>query len=192
MLKSHLRHNRRRDRCRSLRRNAEHFRAGRSPRIGPGHQSGPCRHPRRSPASARRMAWPYFEASCLRDTRNPFGKAREVRIVSTDRLTSVAGSTRRPLSAPAFTPSPRTFHPAECALRASRQQKAPAGMIVLNRQLRQLHLQPGPLLRGPRGGGARAPQRQDFDRRRSSPPTPTPLCFRPAPARPRRPASAST
>jgi hypothetical protein len=27
-------------------------------------------------------AWPYFEASCLRDTRNPFGQAREVRLVS--------------------------------------------------------------------------------------------------------------
>jgi len=31
-------------------------------------------------------AWPYFEATCLRDTRNPFGQAREVRLVSTDRL----------------------------------------------------------------------------------------------------------
>ncbi len=40
-------------------------------------------------------AWPYFEASCLRDTRNPFGKAREVRIVSPDRLTqAVAISVR--------------------------------------------------------------------------------------------------
>ena len=29
--------------------------------------------------------WPYFEASCLRDTRNPFGQAREARIVSPDR-----------------------------------------------------------------------------------------------------------
>jgi hypothetical protein len=26
-------------------------------------------------------AWPYFEASCLRDTRNPFGQAREARLV---------------------------------------------------------------------------------------------------------------
>lgn len=33
-------------------------------------------------------AWPYFEASCLRDARNPQGTAREVRIVSTDRLNS--------------------------------------------------------------------------------------------------------
>jgi hypothetical protein len=31
-------------------------------------------------------AWPYFEAACLRDTRNPFGEARHVRVVSTDRL----------------------------------------------------------------------------------------------------------
>ena len=30
-------------------------------------------------------AWPYFEAGCLRDTRNAFGQARDVRIVSTDR-----------------------------------------------------------------------------------------------------------
>jgi hypothetical protein len=31
-------------------------------------------------------AWPYFEANCLRDTRNPFGEVRQVRIISTDRL----------------------------------------------------------------------------------------------------------
>jgi hypothetical protein len=37
-------------------------------------------------------AWPYFEAACLRDTRNTFGQAREARIVSTDRL--AAASTR--------------------------------------------------------------------------------------------------
>lgn len=34
-------------------------------------------------------AWPYFEAGCLRDTRNPFSQAREVRIVTTDRLAPV-------------------------------------------------------------------------------------------------------
>lgn len=41
-------------------------------------------------------AWPYFEAGCLRDTRNPFGQAREVRFVSTDRMaaTQAAGSAR--------------------------------------------------------------------------------------------------
>jgi hypothetical protein len=31
-------------------------------------------------------AWPYFEAVCLRDARNPYGQARQVRIVSTDRF----------------------------------------------------------------------------------------------------------
>jgi hypothetical protein len=31
-------------------------------------------------------AWPYFEAACLRDAREPFGQARQVRIVSTDRF----------------------------------------------------------------------------------------------------------
>jgi hypothetical protein len=31
-------------------------------------------------------AWPYFEAGCLRDARNPFGQVRAVRIVSADRL----------------------------------------------------------------------------------------------------------
>ena len=30
-------------------------------------------------------AWPYFEAACLRDTRNPFGQVRDVRLVSVDR-----------------------------------------------------------------------------------------------------------
>jgi hypothetical protein len=29
-------------------------------------------------------AWPYVEAACLRDTRNPFGQAREVRFVPLD------------------------------------------------------------------------------------------------------------
>jgi len=31
-------------------------------------------------------SWPYFEAACLRDVRNPFGQTHDVRIVSTDRL----------------------------------------------------------------------------------------------------------
>jgi hypothetical protein len=31
-------------------------------------------------------AWPYFEAACLRDSRNAFGQVRDVRFVSTDRL----------------------------------------------------------------------------------------------------------
>jgi hypothetical protein len=29
-------------------------------------------------------AWPYVEASCLRDTRNPLGQARQVRFVPLD------------------------------------------------------------------------------------------------------------
>ena len=36
-----------------------------------------------------RNAWPYFEATCLRDTRNSFGQARNVRLVSADRPTPV-------------------------------------------------------------------------------------------------------
>jgi hypothetical protein len=36
-------------------------------------------------------AWPYFEASCLRDIRNPFGQARDVRGVSVD-PTKAAGA----------------------------------------------------------------------------------------------------
>jgi hypothetical protein len=30
--------------------------------------------------------WPYFETACLRDPKYPFGQARQVRLVSTDRL----------------------------------------------------------------------------------------------------------
>jgi hypothetical protein len=30
--------------------------------------------------------WPYFEATCPRDPKQPFGQARQVRIVSTDQL----------------------------------------------------------------------------------------------------------
>jgi hypothetical protein len=37
--------------------------------------------------------WPYFEASCLRDPRYPFGQAREVRIISLDRLPDTVQST---------------------------------------------------------------------------------------------------
>jgi len=39
-------------------------------------------------------AWPYFEAACLRDTRNTYGQARGVRLVSADRVTPVTGSAR--------------------------------------------------------------------------------------------------
>lgn len=31
-------------------------------------------------------AWPYFDAACLHDARNPLAAPREVRMVSTDRL----------------------------------------------------------------------------------------------------------
>ena len=31
-------------------------------------------------------AWPYFEAACLRDTRNSFGQVSEVRVVTADRV----------------------------------------------------------------------------------------------------------
>ena len=37
-------------------------------------------------------AWPYFEANCLRDTRNAFGQAREARIISADRLPAVVAA----------------------------------------------------------------------------------------------------
>jgi len=36
-------------------------------------------------------AWPYFEASCLRDTRNPFGQAHDARLVSFDRAAADRG-----------------------------------------------------------------------------------------------------
>ena len=32
------------------------------------------------------QAWPYFEASCLRDKRAPMGKVKAARIVTADRL----------------------------------------------------------------------------------------------------------
>jgi hypothetical protein len=41
--------------------------------------------------------WPYMEASCLRDTRNPLGAAREVRFVSM----GTPGTPRRPAPKPA-------------------------------------------------------------------------------------------
>jgi len=37
-------------------------------------------------AACSQHEWPYFEASCLRNAKNPFGEARQVRIVTTDRL----------------------------------------------------------------------------------------------------------
>jgi len=41
-----------------------------------------------------KQAWPYFEAACLRDTRHPYGQAREVRLVSADRLAAARDSAR--------------------------------------------------------------------------------------------------
>ena len=41
--------------------------------------------------------WPYMEANCLRDTRNPQGMAREVRFVSM----GAPGAPRRPAGKPA-------------------------------------------------------------------------------------------
>jgi hypothetical protein len=38
-------------------------------------------------------AWPYYEAACLRDARNTFGQAREVRFVPMDNMQHVAGAT---------------------------------------------------------------------------------------------------
>lgn len=37
--------------------------------------------------------WPYFEAACLRDSRQPFGQARQVRIIPLDRLPAADQST---------------------------------------------------------------------------------------------------
>ena len=43
-------------------------------------------------ANCSQHAWPYFEASCLRDPNKPFGQTRDVRLISTDRFTLVAGN----------------------------------------------------------------------------------------------------
>ena len=37
-------------------------------------------------AACSQYAWPYYEATCLRDARNPLGQARQVRMVLSDRL----------------------------------------------------------------------------------------------------------
>jgi len=39
-------------------------------------------------------AWPYFDAACLRDTRNPFGQAHDARLVSADRLPAAVTTAR--------------------------------------------------------------------------------------------------
>jgi len=42
-------------------------------------------------ANCSQHAWPYFEASCLRDPSKPFGETRDVRLISTDRIALAAG-----------------------------------------------------------------------------------------------------
>ena len=37
-------------------------------------------------ADCSQRTWPYVEAACLRDTRNPLGQAREVRFVPLDHM----------------------------------------------------------------------------------------------------------
>jgi hypothetical protein len=37
-------------------------------------------------AACSERAWPYFEASCLRNTNSPIRQAHAVRLVTTDRL----------------------------------------------------------------------------------------------------------
>jgi hypothetical protein len=44
-------------------------------------------------ADCSQRAWPYYEASCLRDERNTFGQAREVRFVPIDIMARPAGNT---------------------------------------------------------------------------------------------------
>jgi hypothetical protein len=39
--------------------------------------------------------WPYFEVTCLRDGKNPFGEAHQVRIVAIDRLLPLADAARQ-------------------------------------------------------------------------------------------------
>jgi hypothetical protein len=41
------------------------------------------------------QAWPYFEAACLRDTRDRLAQVRDVRIVSADRLGAPATNSGR-------------------------------------------------------------------------------------------------
>ena len=40
-------------------------------------------------AKCSQHEWPYFEASCLRDSRQPFGQARQVRVIPLDRMPAV-------------------------------------------------------------------------------------------------------
>jgi hypothetical protein len=44
-------------------------------------------------AKCSQHEWPYFEAACLHDPRQPFGQARQVRIIPLDRLPAADQST---------------------------------------------------------------------------------------------------
>lgn len=44
-------------------------------------------------AKCSQHEWPYFEAACLRDPRQPFGQARQVRVIPLDRMAPVDKST---------------------------------------------------------------------------------------------------
>jgi hypothetical protein len=43
-------------------------------------------------ADCSQKAWPYYEASCLRDTRNRLAQPREVRFVPMDNMQRTAGN----------------------------------------------------------------------------------------------------
>jgi hypothetical protein len=43
-------------------------------------------------AECSQKAWPYVEATCLRDARNPLGQAREVRFVPLDKVGKLGGN----------------------------------------------------------------------------------------------------
>jgi len=46
-------------------------------------------------ADCSQRAWPYFEASCIRDKDQPFGQARVVRVVPLERKPTVTASAAR-------------------------------------------------------------------------------------------------
>jgi hypothetical protein len=51
-----------------------------------GTKGGRLETPRTYGAACSERGWPYFEASCLRDTNSPTREARTVRMVGTDRV----------------------------------------------------------------------------------------------------------
>jgi hypothetical protein len=48
--------------------------------------------------------WPYFEAACLRDTRNPFGQTEDVRLIPRDGSVSLQGEKLRLATSEMTTP----------------------------------------------------------------------------------------